>query len=129
MGLPTMHGSQNMNHIRLINKLIYVQARFKLLQRLTMCMMQQRRRCSMELKHLFWHQKAPNVHKHSLPMKNATTPLTLTQQDLRQAFPIVSNMPFIHQNSSLLLINSSPFALTDSRFGIFHHHQPSISYI
>lgn len=50
-------------------------------------------------------------------------------QCFRNSIPIVSNMPVINiQNSSILLINDSPFGLRDKRFGILHHSQPSESY-
>lgn len=49
--------------------------------------------------------------------------------DLRNSFPIVSNMPLINLNSSLVVVNNSPFALSDSRFGILHHSSPSFSYL
>jgi hypothetical protein len=125
MGLP-MHGSQNMNHIRLMNKLIYVRARYNYLQRLSRQMRLKRklqRHRSLPLlfapptatrpKHLF----RSNVHKSSLPLAQ-----------MRKALPVVSNMPFIHLDTSLVLINSSPFALTDPRFGILHHQASSLSY-
>lgn len=40
----------------------------------------------------------------------------------------VSNMPLINVNSSVLMVNHSPFGLRDPRFGIFHHCSQSISY-
>lgn len=46
----------------------------------------------------------------------------------RQSFPLLSNLPFISRNASLVLVNHSPFALRDPRFGIFHHCSNSISY-
>lgn len=42
--------------------------------------------------------------------------------------PIVSNMPLMNVNSSIFLVNHSPFGLRDPRFGIFHHCSQSISY-
>lgn len=48
---------------------------------------------------------------------------------LRKSYPAISNMPFINFNSSLILVNSSPFALSDPRFGIFHHDSPSLPYL
>lgn len=42
--------------------------------------------------------------------------------------PIVSNMPLINVNSSILLVNHSPFGLTEPQFGILHHCAQSISY-
>lgn len=41
---------------------------------------------------------------------------------------IVSNMPLINVNSSIVMVNHSPFGLRDPRFGIFHHCSQSISY-
>lgn len=41
---------------------------------------------------------------------------------------IISNMPLINVNSSVLMVNHSPFGLRDPRFGIFHHCSQSISY-
>lgn len=50
-------------------------------------------------------------------------------QYFKNSIPIVSNMPLINiQNSSILLINDSPFGLRDKRFGILHHLQPSETY-
>lgn len=40
----------------------------------------------------------------------------------------VSNMPLINVNSSVVMVNHSPFGLRDPRFGIFHHCSQSISY-
>lgn len=42
--------------------------------------------------------------------------------------PIVSNMPLTNVNSSIFLVNHSPFGLQDPRVGIFHHCAQSISY-
>lgn len=42
--------------------------------------------------------------------------------------PIVSNMPLINVNSSILLVNHSPYGLTEPQFGILHHCAQSISY-
>lgn len=176
MGLP-IHGSQNMNHIRLINKLNYVKARYDYLlnlshnpkrthafnneTRLNMrrygqsaknfdtnflysskfnCLKQRAKHNNTHIS-CRYKQRAntsnANMHKSSLSL-----PLKSTHHhshnnhkmhkqkltNLRKAIPMISNMPFIHLNSSLILINSSPFALTDRRFGILHHHSPSISY-
>lgn len=41
---------------------------------------------------------------------------------------IVSNMPLINVNSSIVMLNHSPFGLHDPRFGILHHCAQSISY-
>lgn len=41
---------------------------------------------------------------------------------------ILSNMPLINVNSSVVMVNHSPFGLRDPRFGIFHHCSQSISY-
>lgn len=41
---------------------------------------------------------------------------------------IVSNMPLINVNSSVVMVNHSPLGLRDPRFGIFHHCSQSISY-
>lgn len=50
-------------------------------------------------------------------------------QYFKDSVPIISNMPLINiQNSSVLLINDSPFGLGDSRFGILHHLQNSETY-
>lgn len=145
MGLP-IHGSQNMNHIRLIyNKFIYVKSRYEYLLSLS-----RQQSILRHNKHFHNHrkkQKASYKNKQSflraykaslsLPLKSSTlsqpppkfsSHSLMHKQKLRQAFPIVSNMPFIHLNSSLILINTSPFALTDRRFGILHHHSPSMSY-
>lgn len=55
------------------------------------------------------------------------------QQNARTTYPsrrhtIVSNMPLINVNSSVVMVNHSPFGLQDPRFGIFHHCSQSISY-
>ena len=130
MGLPSMHGSQNMNHIRLTNKLFYVQAKFNYMQKLLSHKASPTQVFRQRPKNLF--RKAANVHKASQPWKLSLPSLTNTQKQrlkhMKKAFPVVSNMPFIHINSSLILVNTSPFALTDPRFGILHHHSPSISY-
>jgi hypothetical protein len=175
MGLP-IHGSQNMNHIRLMNKFDYVKARYDYL--LNLIYNRPRRNSyydgrSMNMRrygqsaknfdtNTFYNSKClkqraknnnnnhissrykrgniinANVHKSSLSLPLKSTSSYHSQiyhkmhkqklTHLRKAFPIISNMPFIHLNSSLILINSSPFALTDRRFGILHHHSPSVSY-
>lgn len=51
-----------------------------------------------------------------------------SQRYLRKSFPILSNLPFINRDASIILVNYSPFALRDPRFGIFHHCPQSISY-
>lgn len=128
MGLPSMHGSQNMNHIRLINKLIYVQAKFNYLQRLLSHNPSPTRAINQRPMSLFRSQRAPNVHRATQPMPSLTNTQKKRLSHMKKAFPVMSNMPFIHINSSLIVINTSPFALTDPRFGIFHHHPPSVSY-
>lgn len=47
---------------------------------------------------------------------------------MRNSFPLLSNLPFIGRDASIILVNYSPFALRDPRFGIFHHCSPSVSY-
>lgn len=168
MGLPPMHGSQNMNHIRLIDKLIYVQNRYKLLK-----MMSQQHVSRLKAQHVARRRRAFQNHhlnnatpviksqpNNDAPMcfrlqHNNRNPITtinekrqwpnfriasnehktsltkLQKQNfklLKEASPIVSNMPLIHVNSSIILVNTSPFGLRDPRFGILHHHSPSISY-
>jgi hypothetical protein len=138
MGLP-IHGSQNMNHIRLIyNKFNYVKSRYEFLLSLlrhsrVSCRGLMRKR--QKFKHKQSHSRNFNAHKTaavslSLPLKSSSSfSHSLThKQKLKKAFPILSNMPFIHLNSSLIFVNTSPFALTDRRFGILHHHSPSMSY-
>lgn len=59
-----------------------------------------------------------------LPTKNKRT-------SSRHRIPkhsIVSNMPLINVNSSVVMVNHSPFGLQDPRFGIFHHCSQSVSY-
>lgn len=46
----------------------------------------------------------------------------------RASFPMLSHMPLIDRNAELLLVNHSPFALRDPRFGILHHSALSSSY-
>lgn len=41
---------------------------------------------------------------------------------------IISNLPLINVNSSIVLVNHSPFGIRDPRFGLFHHCSQSISY-
>lgn len=143
MGLP-IHGSQNMNHIRLIyNKFNYVKTRYDFLLSLlrhspllptrhnNYFIRKKQKAFSKHHHHNAYHR---NSHKPSLslPLKSSYSPRSSSslsnRQKLKKAFPILSNMPFIHLNTSLIFVNNSPFALTDRRFGILHHHSPSISY-
>lgn len=132
MGLPSMHGSQNMNHIRLINKLFYVQARFKFLLGLSRSLLV---RASKNKLLTAWKLKNKHLAPSPTEAMRARSKFRSRRSSLpshtrsdRKAFLINSNLPFIHLNSSLVLVNSSPFALTDPRFGILHHHSPSLSY-
>lgn len=137
MGLP-IHGShQNMNHIRLIyNKFNYVKTRYDfLLSLLRHSPLPTRHNFSRKKQRAFsssrHHHSYRNSHKPSLslPLKSFYSSRSSShKQKLKKAFPILSNMPFIHLNTSLIFVNNSPFALTDRRFGILHHHSPSISY-
>lgn len=140
MGLP-IHGSQNMNHIRLIyNKYNYVMTRYEFLLSLlrhsvSTPSLPMRQSFSKKKSRVFsysskHHHSYRNSHKPSLslPLKSSFSRSASNTQKLKKAFPILSNMPFIHLNSSLIFVNNSPFALTDRRFGILHHHSPSISY-
>jgi hypothetical protein len=52
----------------------------------------------------------------------------LETQSHEKSFPVVSNLPFIHLDSSRLVVNTSPFVLSDPSFEILHHLPPSISY-
>jgi hypothetical protein len=134
MGLP-IHGSQNINHIRLIyNKFNYVKTRYDFLLSLLRHSPRQnyfskkkQRAFNSSSKH---HHSYRNSHKPSLslPLNSSFSSRSSHKRKLKKAFPILSNMPFIHLNSSLIFVNNSPFALTDRRFGIFHHHSSSISY-
>lgn len=137
MGLP-IHGSQNMNHIRLIyNKFNYVKTRYNLLvsllkhsvphSRLNLSKKKQKVFIGSS-KHQHSYRNSHNKPSLSLPLKASYSPHLSNKQKLKKAFPMLSNMPFIHLNSSLIFVNTSPFALTDRRFGILHHHSPSISY-
>lgn len=98
------------------------------------------------------HRQTPysyiNPDRHSLSMSNdryrnintKKLPLHIPQlghlqiKDRRSSRPrlrkhsIVSNMPLINVNSSVVMVNHSPFGLHDPRFGIFHHCSQSISY-
>lgn len=132
MGLP-IHGSQNMNHIRLIYcKFNYVKSRYDFLLSLLKHKTVPRQNFRKKKQRAFnkFSHSYRNSHKSSLslPLKSFYSPHTSQKQKLKKAFPILSNMPFIHLNSSLTFVNTSPFALTDRRFGILHHHSPSISY-
>lgn len=146
MGLPPMHGSQNMNHIRLIDKLIYVQARYKYLRMISQQHVRRLRarrsrannaKCAIsnQVPMSYMHQDRLHI-KRQRPMCSSSFRSSYVTNPghkqnltaLRKALPIVSNMPLIHVNSSLILVNASPFGLRDPRFGILHHHPPSISY-
>lgn len=63
---------------------------------------------------------------HSL-MAAINLPRKLTHSYAKR-HPIVSNMPLINVNSSILLVNHSPFGLREPKFGILHHCAQSISY-
>ena len=136
MGLPSgMHGSQmNMNHIRLINKLTYLKARYNYLSQLYRHMRLQRALYNntasiLTTKSLERPQNLFKVHNNSISSMPLLSKLQKRKLGhMKKSVPIVSNMPFIHVNSSLILGNSSPFALTDQRFGILHHNATSISY-
>lgn len=73
------------------------------------------------------------MHKQQRPRDKfimGSRSLTYQQrQDLKNSCPIISHMPFINLNSSVFVMNTSPFGLTDPRFGILHHFSPSRSYI
>lgn len=136
MGLPSgMHGSQmNMNHIRLINKLTYVKARYNYLSQLCRHMRLQRalhNNTASILTTTTLKRPQSLLEVNNKPFSSMHLLSKLQKRKLghmKKSVPIVSNMPFIHVNSSLILVNSSPFALTDQRFGIFHHNATSISY-
>lgn len=49
-------------------------------------------------------------------------------QYFHNSLPMVSNLPLINMDASMLLVNHSPFALQDPRFGILHHCSQSVSY-
>lgn len=53
----------------------------------------------------------------------------IINDSLKKSIPIISNMPWINSNTSAIVINTSPFALTDRRFGILHHEHSSKSYL
>lgn len=52
----------------------------------------------------------------------------INKDTLKKSFPIISNMPWVNSNASAIVLNTSPFALTDRRFGILHHGHSSRSY-
>lgn len=66
-----------------------------------------------------------NMHK----IRTEKLSRCLDRVGLKHSIPIVSNMPMININSSIILMTHSPFALSDRRFGILHHSSPSASYI
>lgn len=79
------------------------------------------------------YQKSQGNHRISYSSTNTRDVNIQTNinriQYFKNSTPIVSNMPLINiQNSSILLINDSPFGLMDKRFGILHHLQPSETY-
>lgn len=47
---------------------------------------------------------------------------------IRKSFHLLSNLQFIDRDASIVLVDHSPFALRDPRFGIFHHCSQSVSY-
>lgn len=68
------------------------------------------------------HKSQPNLKiRHSNRFR-------ANERYLRKSFPLLSNLPFIDRDASIVLVNHSPFALRDPRFGIFHHCSPSVSY-
>ena len=129
MGLPSgMHGS-HMNHIRLIDKQSYVKARYNYLQRLY--------RQISPLKCALKTKNASNLPPQSRPRPinlfkmHTKMPISFFESQrikttpVKKSFPIVT---FIHLNSNLILLNTSPFSLTDLRFGNLHHNSTSLSY-
>lgn len=79
---------------------------------------------STEHRMLMSQQSQQHMQQHSqkIIMKNRL-------KFMKKSQPIISNMPFINFNSSLILVNTSPFALSDPRFGILHHDSPSLPYL
>lgn len=72
-----------------------------------------------------------NANKFPLHIPQLGLLPTKDQRSSRQRHrkhSIVSNMPLINVNSSVVMVNHSPFGLHDPRFGIFHHCSQSISY-
>lgn len=76
--------------------------------------------------HLFdkLHKSQPNLKSR----QSDNNIFCFNQRYLRKSYPILSNLPFINRDASIILVNRSPFALTDPRFGIFHHSAQSVSY-
>lgn len=71
-----------------------------------------------------------NLYKPYLSIRHHILPKTQESSindALKKSIPIISNMPRINSNLSAVLINTSPFALTDRRFGILHHDSPNSS--
>lgn len=70
------------------------------------------------------HKSEPNIKmRHS-----SNNIFQSNERYLRKSFPLLSNLPFINRDASIVLVNNSPFGLRDPRFGIFHHCSQSVSY-
>lgn len=52
----------------------------------------------------------------------------INPQYFHYSLPMISNLPLINMDASMLLVNYSPFTLQDSHFGILHHCSQSLSY-
>lgn len=74
------------------------------------------------------HNKLKNEFYRKKSDKNFTSLNRPESNQSHRKTSIVSNMPLINVNSSVVLLNHSPFGLRDPRFGIFHHCSQSISY-
>lgn len=70
------------------------------------------------------HKSQPNFNN----FHSDSSVLRSNQRYLRKSFPLLSNLPFINRDTSIVMINHSPFGLRDPRFGIFHHCSQSVSY-
>lgn len=71
-----------------------------------------------------------NVRRYRIADNSYASIYGRAQMDARRkaSREIVSNMPLMNVNSSIFMVNHSPFGLRDPRFGIFHHCSQSVSY-
>lgn len=85
--------------------------------------------CAERPSYLF--EQCDHLHKSQPNIKNRHSDNNIfdsNERYLRKSFPLLSNLPFINSDSSIVLVNHSPFGLRDPRFGIFHHCSQSVSY-
>lgn len=124
--LPPMHGSQNMNHIRLMKKLFRVKAKLRFLKQL---------RNQKQLNRAARYKIQQQYLSHSVNLR-CGKPTSRNKHLYRDIMSSMSNSRNhrLNQNrkefsfASNTLVTLSPFDFNDPSFGIFHHLAPSISY-